>query len=132
MSAVADRNTRTVEAFYQAEIDSDLATWTNFWHPDAALSFWLNEMKEAIHGRDTLVELEAEKFDRIHRVQVLDGGHRRPARRRHDGPGTAADPPRSHSLVAFHYWLLFHFDDAGLIVELEEIADTRPPVGFGS
>ncbi|GAA1056892.1 hypothetical protein GCM10017608_10920 [Agromyces luteolus] len=133
MSSASDRNKRTVEAFYQAEVNRDLETWTSFWHPDGVLSFWLNEMKEAIHGRDTLVQLEAAKFAQL-------------AENRFEMEVTA-DPLADESKVlarlriwpeadprsaAFHYWLLFHFDDAGLVEELEEIADTRPPAGFGS
>jgi ketosteroid isomerase-like protein len=129
VGSVSDRNKRTVEAFYQAEIDRDLATWSNLWHPNGSLSFWLNEMKETIQGRDTLVELEAEKFNRFTEFAF--------------SMEVAADPLEDDSMVlarlrirpesapasAFHYWLLFHFDDEGLIVGLEEIADTRPPAG---
>lgn len=125
MSEISERNIRTVHAFYDAERRRDLRAWAAFWRPDGRHTFWLARPAPPIVGRDKLVETTRAKFE---------------TRPPYDIDVTTeplADPQRvlarlhlsSESVpgLSVHLWCLFHFDDAGLLTEIEEIVDTSPP-----
>ncbi|WP_460798664.1 nuclear transport factor 2 family protein [Microbacterium sp. GXF0217] len=116
-----ERNTRTVEAFYQSERDRNIDTWREMWHPEGRQTFPFNAAR-TVEGIDELVRITARKFDVRPPYEI----------------NTTIEPffdptrvlARLHLVFRqvvvgeMHIWCIFHFDDDGLIVEVEEMLDT--------
>ena len=116
-------NARTVERFYQSERDRDLALWVTFWHPDGRQTFPTLGASATVAGIADLEAVTREKFEVrppygiTAAVDPLADPTMVLARLALDFPG---DP-------AVFLWCLFHFDAAGLVVEVEEIFDRGLP-----
>jgi ketosteroid isomerase-like protein len=118
---IRERNARTVEAFYEAERARDLAKWETFWHENGRITLRFSGDPAPTVGRAALVELTRRKFEI------------RPPYRMDVSVEPLVDPSlvlarnRLHlkdSVVStLDLWCMFHFDDDGLITEVEEIAD---------
>lgn len=115
-------NAQTVERFYESERDRDLARWSTFWHADGRQTFPTLGDGATVAGIESLEAVTREKFAvrppyGIHaEVNALDDPRLVLARLTLD----FVDQP----LV--YLWCLFHFDDDGLVVEVEEIFDRGP------
>jgi limonene-1,2-epoxide hydrolase len=125
MNKTSQRNIRAVEAFYDAERRRDIQAWAAFWREDGRHTFWLADGTAPIVGRDQLVATTQEKFDT------------RPPYHNDVTIEPLADPARvlarlhlhadEMPALSVHVWCLFHFDEAGLLAEIEEIVDTAQP-----
>jgi hypothetical protein len=112
-------NAQTVEAFYESERRRDIGTWVRFWHPDGKQTFPFAADRSVL-GISELEAVTREKF----RV--------RPPYGIHTTIEPFADEQRvlARLLLTFsdkpdtHIWCIFHFDDAGLVTEVEEMLDT--------
>lgn len=119
---IRQRNVRAVEAMYQAERDRDLGAWAALWSAEGRQTFPTLGSEATVSGLDTLRSVTAEKFATrppygIHvTVDPFDDPTLVLARLALDFPDI---PP-------IHLWCLFHFDDEGLIEEVEEIFDRGP------
>lgn len=119
IETVRTHNAATVEAFYQSERDRDLATWVRFWHVDGRQTFPF-AASETVSGVRALEAVTKEKFDT------------RPPYEIHTAIESFADARRVLARLRLvfagkadtHIWCIFHFDDDGLVVEVEEMLDT--------
>lgn len=117
---VRDRNVETVRRFYQSERDRDLSTWVTFWHSDGRQTFPTMGSAATVAGIDALRAVTAEKFAT------------RPPYGIGDRVSAFADPRRVFVHLdlefpgspVFPIWCVFHFDDDGLVTEVEEMVDT--------
>jgi hypothetical protein len=112
-------NARTVERFYQSERDRDISVWVTFWHAHGRQTFPTLGESATVAGIAALEAVTREKFEvrpPYGITAVID---------------PLADPRMVLARLALdfagqplvHLWCLFHFDDDGLIVEVEEIFD---------
>jgi hypothetical protein len=130
-SLVAERNLRSVDAFYEADRRRDIESWAAFWNERGRHSFCFNTPTEPIEGRDELVRVTRRKFAErppysIHVVtRALADPSQVLARLR-----LTPDANDGDDSATIHVWCLFHFDDAGLITEIEELADNALPPGL--
>jgi hypothetical protein len=119
LEQVGTQNARTVERFYQSERDRDLPLWVTFWHPDGRQTFPTLGPEATVSGIAELEAVTKEKFDvrpPYGIVAVID---------------PLADPLMVLARLALdypeqpliHLWCLFHFDESGLVIEVEEIFD---------
>jgi hypothetical protein len=115
------RNVAAVEALYDADRRRHIDDWARLWHPDGRQSFYLSTDTPPVVGRAELVRVTRRKFEV------------RPPY----GIGVVAEPfaDPSRVLARLHLtfgenirpldiWCIFTFDDAGLILEIEEMVDT--------
>jgi ketosteroid isomerase-like protein len=117
---IRERNTATVHRFYQTERDRDLAAWTSLWHADGRQTFPTMGPDATVAGIAALTEVTRGKFET------------RPPYGIHDRVAAFADPSRVFVHLdlefpgrpVFPIWCVFHFDDAGLVTEVEEMVDT--------
>jgi hypothetical protein len=119
LETVGTANARTVERFYQSERDRDLPVWVTFWHPDGRQTFPTLGLDATVAGIEALEAVTKEKF----------------ATRPPYGIAAVVDPLADPRMVLarlaldfpdqplVHLWCLFHFDDEGYVVEVEEIFD---------
>ncbi|HEY3339782.1 MAG TPA: nuclear transport factor 2 family protein [Propionicimonas sp.] len=122
------RNVNAVEAMYQAERDRDLGVWAALWSSSGRQTFPTMGADATVTGLAALRDVTREKFatrppygiDAA--VDALVDPTLVLARLRLDYPG---NPP-------IYLWCLFHFDDQGLITEVEEIFDRGTPAIAGS
>ncbi len=119
---VRERNVQTVEAMYQAERDRDLSAWAPLWSPHGRQTFPTLGAQATVEGIDALLHVTQEKFTTRPpygiraTVDPLHDPSRVFVRLDLDYPGQAP----------ICLWCLFHFDDDGLIAEVEEIFDRGP------
>lgn len=125
---IRSRNVQKVMDLYEAERQRDIATWQSLWAEHGRHTFWLATPTPAVVGRDRLVATTQRKFDvrPPYGIDVITEPLADPARvlaRLHltldSASGRTAD-----------IWCLFHFDDEGLITEIEEILDTTDQPAF--
>jgi hypothetical protein len=120
---VRNRNVNAVQAMYQAERDRDLSAWEALWSTAGRQTFPTLGEDATVAGLPALREVTREKFatrppygiDAT--VDALMDETLVLARLRLDYPG---NPPT-------FLWCLFHFDEQGLIEEVEEIFDRGTP-----
>ncbi|WP_164990441.1 nuclear transport factor 2 family protein [Agromyces albus] len=126
-AAVAERNAAIVERFYESERRRDLETWASLWHPAGRQTFPFSKESE-VRGINDLRRVTARKFEvrppyEIHtRVEAFADPHRVLARLR-----LVMTVPAGAEV---NIWCVFHFDDDGRVLEVEEMLDTAsaPPV----
>jgi len=126
--AIRSRNAGRVVGLYEAEQQRDIEKWAALWAENGRHTFWLSTPTASIIGRDSLVAATQHKFDV------------RPPYRIDVTAEPLADPARVlarlHLTLDFaqervvDIWCLFHFDDDGLITEIEEIVDTANSPAF--
>jgi hypothetical protein len=126
--SVRARNVAAVEALYEAERQRDITAWAALWSPLGRHTFWFSSPTPPVVGQADLVATTQRKFDV------------RPPY----GIGVTVEPlaDPSRVLARLHLthtepdsrtvdiWCLFHFDDEGLITEIEEILDTADAPAF--
>ena len=118
---IRERNLRAVEALYESERTRDLSAWVPLWHPDGRQTFPFAPDSTVV-GIDRLAEVTRRKFEvrppyEIHVVaEPLVNPDRVLARLQLVCPGYIPETAE--------IWCMFHFDDAGLITEVEEMLDT--------
>lgn len=119
---VRARNVRIVESFYETERRRNIKAWSALWSPAGRLTFWFSQPTPPVIGKAALVAASEQKWalrspygievqtvpmadpsQVLARLHLTDIGE----------PGAILD-----------LWCLFHFDDDGLIIEIEEIFDT--------
>lgn len=118
------RNVRTVEAFYESERRRDLSAWREFWHPQGRQTFPFAPAG-TVSGIDELTTVTARKFEVRPPYGILTVVE------------PFADPERVLARLVIvpegargdeagltRIWCIFHFDDAGLVLEVEEMLDT--------
>jgi hypothetical protein len=116
---VSERNVATVERFYQSERDRDLPTWVSFWHRDGRQTFPTLGTEAEVSGIAALEAVTRDKFDT------------RPPYGIAATIEAFADPAKVFASLDLDFpgqpvttiWCIFHFDDAGLVTEVEEIFD---------
>jgi hypothetical protein len=119
LEQVGIQNALTVERFYQSERDRDLSLWVTFWHPEGRQTFPTLGPEATVSGIAQLEAITKEKFEV--RPPYGIGAVIDPL----------ADPLKVLARLALdypqqpliHLWCLFHFDAAGLVIEVEEIFD---------
>jgi len=117
-----DRNVATVERFYQAERERDLPTWVALWRSDGRQTFPTLGSEAIVAGIEQLEAVTKEKFD-TRPIYGIDA--------RID---SFSDPSKVFAALDLDFpgrpittiWCIFHFDDAGLVAEVEEIFDRGP------
>lgn len=117
---IGDRNVSAVRRFYQSERDRDLDTWTTFWHPEGRQTFPAMGAEATVAGIAALREVTRGKFET------------RPPYGIRDRVEAFADPSRVFvhldldfpGAEPFPIWCIFHFDEDGRVVEVEEMVDT--------
>ena len=122
MTDTQDRNEHSVHSFYDAEQRRDIEAWATFWHQDGRQSFWLASKRAPVVGRDALVAETREKFATRPPYTTTVATERfadesRILARLHLTSSALPD-------LDVHIWCIFQFDDAGLVVEIEEMTDT--------
>jgi len=116
---VQGNNTATVERFYQSERDRDLASWVTFWHKDGRQTFPTLGDEAGVVGIAALTAVTREKFET------------RPPYGIHTRIEGFTDPAKVFAALDLDFpgrpittiWCIFHFDSAGLVLEVEEIFD---------
>ena len=106
---------------YDAERRRDIRAWTALWHEHGRQTFPFSPTA-TVAGRDQMVAVTQRKFDvrPPYEIRVVTEPF--------------ADPyrilARLHLLMSeskpseVHIWCIFHFDDDGMITEVEEMLDT--------
>jgi ketosteroid isomerase-like protein len=114
-------NERSVHDIYDAERRRDIEAWAALWHEEGRQTFPFSPTT-TVAGRDRVVAVTQRKFDvrPPYEIRVVTepfaDPHRILARLHLIVPG---GPPSE-----VHIWCIFHFDDAGMITEVEEMLDT--------
>ena len=120
-STVSAANERSVHAMYEAERRRDIEAWAALWHAEGRQTFPFAP-SHTVAGRDQLIAATQRKFDvrppceiRVV-VEPFADPHRILARLHLIVPGSAPSEVR--------IWCIFHFDEDGMITEVEEMLDT--------
>jgi hypothetical protein len=116
---VDGNNIATVERFYQSERDRDLASWVTFWHEDGRQTFPTLGADAVVTGIAALTAVTREKFETRPPYAITT---------RIEG---FTDPTKVFAALDLDFpgrnvvtiWCIFHFDSAGLVIEVEEIFD---------
>lgn len=117
--SVHERNVATVKRFYQSERDRDLRSWVGFWRSDGKQTFPTLGPAATVAGIAQLEAVTKEKFDT------------RPPYGIDDRVEAYADPSKVFAALDLDFpgravvtiWCVFHFDESGQVVEVEEIFD---------
>ena len=120
LQAVRARNVATVEAMYESERVRDLATWASLWHPAGRQTFHFDPTAP-VERIEQLTETKRHKFESRppYAIHVVTEPFEDPARVL---ARLRLETPQGQRLTDI--WCVFHLDDAGLIVEVEEMLDT--------
>lgn len=116
-------HTATVDAFYESERRRDIDAWVRFWRPEGRQVF--PGVPEAdVNGLDALRRATEEKFATRPPYEIRTriepfADSRRVLARLHL---VSEDPGFQEA----HLWCIFHFDDDGLVLEIEEMVGTLP------
>ena len=118
---IRSRNVSAVEAFYDAERRRDVEDWGKLWRLDGRQTFFLARDVPPVVGRDELIRVTQRKFEvrPPYGIGLITEALADPSRvlaRLHLTFGETIRP--------VDLWCMFTFDDAGLILEIEEIVDT--------
>ena len=115
-----NRNLATVEAMYESERTRDLNAWASLWHPDGRQTFPFAPSR-VVEGIKELTETTRRKFEvrPPYRINVETEPFEDPARVL---ARLRLETPESERITDI--WCVFHFDEAGLILEVEEMLDT--------
>ncbi|GAA0993916.1 nuclear transport factor 2 family protein [Subtercola frigoramans] len=119
LTAIQARNLATVQRFYQAERDRDLPTWVSLWHEDGLQTFPTIGVEATVSGIADLEGVTREKFET------------RPPYGIRAEIEALADSDRVLALLDLDFagrppitiWCLFTFDEAGRVVEVQEMLD---------
>jgi SnoaL-like domain len=123
--ATRERNVGAVRRMYQCERERDLGAWGTLWNKKARAVFPACNYLDPIVGRDALVAWTEPKFATRGNVEIneeilpLVDPTRVLARVRLSIELAAGDPPFLSEI-----WVMFTFDDDGLILEHAEMFDT--------
>lgn len=126
--AVRARNVASVEAMYESERVRDLDAWASLWHPEGRQTFPFAP-GAAVEGIERLTDTTRRKFaDRPpYAIKAVIEPFEDPARVL---ARLRLETPEAERITDI--WCVFHFDDAGLILEVEEMLDTGGRAAFAA
>lgn len=123
--ATRERNANAVRRMYQCDRDRDLETWCSLWNPEGRATFPACDYLDPVVGVEALRQWAAPKYATRGNVVIRDeilplvDPTKVLARVRLSFERGAGNPPFEGEI-----WVLFKFDDDGLILEHAEMFDT--------
>lgn len=125
IEATRERNASAVRRLYQCDRDRDLETWASLWNPEGRATFPACDYLDPVVGVEALKKWMAPKHATRGKVEIRDEIL------------PLVDPTRILACVGLSFerggdnppfegviWVLFTFDDDGLILEHAEMFDT--------